>query len=369
MTVPDLHVIHFAVPYPADYGGAIDSWNRLYALKQCGIRIALHCFVYGDFKPQPILKEVASTVDYYPRQLWPALFAKEMPFIVSSRKSPPLLKNLLRDDQPIFFDGIHTTAFLPELSGRKLFLRAHNIEYQYYHELSRDRSGIGALIYTRESNCLEAYEKRLARVFDVIFTISPGDQEWFSSQGGHTVFLPPFHGCTEVTTTTGHGGYLLYQGDLSIEINQNALLDLIHHLPSRQHYALVVTGKSGGRAFEQKIAGKTGIRREANVTGERMLQLIHGAHIIIIHSLHASGMKLKFFPALYHGKFVMATDTVRTHTDLDRAIHFYQRDHLGQEVEKVWQRDFTSEQLSERIVILSDQPDDMHKAREITRYL
>ena len=45
---PELHIVTFAVPFPANYGGAIDVWNRIAALKRGGVRIHLHCFVYGE---------------------------------------------------------------------------------------------------------------------------------------------------------------------------------------------------------------------------------------------------------------------------------------------------------------------------------
>ena len=42
-----LHIVAFDVPFPANYGGAIDVFYKLKALHQLGIRITLHCFEYG----------------------------------------------------------------------------------------------------------------------------------------------------------------------------------------------------------------------------------------------------------------------------------------------------------------------------------
>ena len=136
MTSPDLHIVTFAVPYPANYGGAIDVWNRLVALKSLGLRIHLHCFVYGSFTPQAKLDEVAEKVYYYPRVVKPVLFSRGQPYIVTSRKSKQLLKNLSADLSPILFEGIHTTGLADQLKGRKLLLRAHNVEHQYYAALA-----------------------------------------------------------------------------------------------------------------------------------------------------------------------------------------------------------------------------------------
>ena len=45
-----LHIISFDVPYPPDYGGAIDVFYKLKALNQEGVKIHLHCFEYGRGK-------------------------------------------------------------------------------------------------------------------------------------------------------------------------------------------------------------------------------------------------------------------------------------------------------------------------------
>jgi hypothetical protein len=41
----------------------------------------------------------------------------------------------------------------------------------------------------------------------------------------------------------GHGDYLLYQGDLSLAINQNAVLDMLDRLPIDGRYPVVVAGR------------------------------------------------------------------------------------------------------------------------------
>lgn len=369
MTRPDLHIITFAVPYPSNYGGAIDVWNRITALKRAGVRIHLHCFIYGLFEPQPILEEVAEKVHYYPRVIWPTLISKGKPYIVSSRKSQVLLNNLLADDSPVLFEGIHTTGFFKELKGRKRLLRSHNIEHQYYGALADQCSGFKSLIFRRESICLKDYELSLAKRFDVVFAISPHDTRWYEEQGAHALFMPPFHGYDKVDIIAGHGQYLLYQGDLSLEINQEALLDMMSRIPTDQAYTVIAAGRSGDRAFEEKLSRFSNLRREADVTHEKMIALIRNAHVVLVHSLHGSGMKLKIFPALYHGRYVAATAQSITGTSLDQAIVYYEPDTLPTLIKKLWANDFTPMQIAERMKILAGQPDDDQKAKEIIRYL
>ncbi len=369
MTYPEIHIVTFAVPFPANYGGAIDVWNRVVALKRLGVRIRLHCFVYGSFVPDPFLAEVADSVYYYPRVKWPTFFSRDQPYIITSRKSKKLLKNLSVDQNPILFEGIHTTGFIRELKGRKLLLRAHNIEHQYYAELADQSKGVKSLIFRRESLCLRTYERDQASCFDVVFAISPHDKLWYEAQGAKTIYVPPFHGFDTVDIQPGRGNYLLYQGDLSIKINQEALFDMLRRMPSDHPYPIVVAGKSGDRSFEDKMVRFPNLQREADVSQEKMIELIRNAHMIMVHSLHASGMKLKFFPALFHGRFVLASANNKTNTSLDTTIHFYQPAAASMLVEKYWSQEFTAEMINQRTILLEQQPPDIEKAKEILRYL
>lgn len=369
MNVPDLHIVTFGVPFPARYGGAIDVWNRIKALYELGVKINLHCFLYGNFRPQQELQKVTEEVHYYPRVVWPALLSKGQPYIVTSRKSQPLLKRLSGDHQPVLFEGIHTTGYAPLLKDRKLMLRAHNIEHQYYNELASESSGIKSLLFRRESLCLRDYEATAARSMEVVFAISPHDQKWFADRGAKSVFMPPFHGSHHVDIQPGRGQYLLYHGDLSLEINQNALIDLMEKLPIDPSYPVVAAGRSGDKSFEEKLVRFPNLRREADVSEEKMLQLIQQAQIILIHSLHGSGMKLKIFPALYYGRFIVASSSSATQTVLDQALRFYDAHSLNALLRQLWPADFTQEDYTSRMEILARHPSDTDKAKEIIRYL
>ncbi len=370
MSRPDLHIISFAVPYPPDYGGAIDVWNRVKALKRAGIRIYLHCFVYGPFKQHDEIKEETFEVSYYPRLSWQAIMSPGQPYIVSSRRNPLLLSRLLQDQLPILFEGIHTTGFVNDLKNRKRLLRAHNIEHKYYNELASDSQRFQYLFFQRESLALHRYECNQAGSFDTVFSISPEDQAWYQSREANTVMLPVFHGLNKVTSLEGRGEYLLYQGDLSIESNQQALTDLLKTLKAYPAYNMVVAGRSGERVFEEKLTKYPKLTREVNVTESRMAELVQNAQVIIVHSRHSSGMKVKLFPALYNGRFVIANENSLTRTPIDGALHQYRNpEEMVALIQSVWLKDFTAADVQDRTHIMSLLPGDDEKAQEIIRYL
>jgi hypothetical protein len=110
LTKQKLHIVSLDVPYPADYGGAIDIFYRIKALHELGFDITLHVFEYGRGKQEELSK--FAKVNYYSRNKSFFQLFSTRPFIVQTRRSKALLAHLLQDDAPILFEGIHTTWFL-----------------------------------------------------------------------------------------------------------------------------------------------------------------------------------------------------------------------------------------------------------------
>jgi hypothetical protein len=344
-------------------------YNRLVALHAEGVRICLHCFVYGNYTAQDHLHELAAEVHYYPRRLWPVLLKRGQSFAITSRKHPKLLERLSIDKLPVWFEGTQSTGWLDDLKGRKLFLRAHNIEHRYYQHLADNSHAVPAMIYRRESQCLETYERAHARDFSAIFAVTEKDTKWFNDLGANAVYLPPFHGFHTVNIIPGRGAYILYQGDLSIESNQRAVLELVRWLGQDFVFPFIIAGKRGDKAFETRISSFSNIQRLPDVSSEKMNDLIRHAQIILIHSLHEEGVKMKIFPALYEGRFVLANKESMTHTPWDQAMQFYAQDTFLRHIHDLKNMSFDQQDIDKRTEILSSQPDDRIKAKEIIRYL
>ena len=133
-----LHVVCFDIPYPPNYGGAIDMFYKLVALSQIGIKIHLHCFKYGRNESKK-LKEICYEVKYYERNVAKSGLFNKLPYVVISRNSDLLPKHLLNDEYPILFEGLHTCFYLshPGLKDRRKVVRTHNIEHEYYDNLAQ----------------------------------------------------------------------------------------------------------------------------------------------------------------------------------------------------------------------------------------
>ena len=228
-----LHIVSYDVPYPPDYGGAIDLFYKIKSLSEAGCEIYLHCYEYGRGHTSE-LEKYCKAVWFYPRKTGWKGISLSLPYIVYSRRDKALLQRLQEIDAPILFEGIHTTLYLshPSLKTRYKAVRTHNIEYQYYLQLSQKKNSFFAKTYLKiETALIRKYERKLYDA-NAFFELSLSDRDYFKEQyptAQHT-FLAPFHPYDEVSSLPGTGTYCLYHGNLSHPENREAVLFLLNEV-------------------------------------------------------------------------------------------------------------------------------------------
>ena len=137
MSDKHLNIISFDHPYPANYGGVIDVFYRIKSLSKQGVKIHLHCFYKNEITRNINLEKYCESIHFYARKTgWRSFFSRT-PYIVKSRESEELLQNLIQNDHPILFEGIHTTTLIHhlKLKHRLKIYRPCNIEHHYYLSL------------------------------------------------------------------------------------------------------------------------------------------------------------------------------------------------------------------------------------------
>lgn len=293
------------MPFPADYGGAIEQFYKIVWLHSLGVKIHLHCFTKR--RPQaPELDQYCKTINYYPRKTGFKRFPIFTPYIVASRSEPALLANLQKDNYPILFEGIHTTFLLQTnlLKGRKIFVRLHNCEYRYYAQLAKhEKKFMKRLYFSYESFLLKKYEKRIAKRCSLL-AISETDREIFIHElkAKDIQFIPAFVGWEEVTGKTGKGCFCLYHGNLSINENEEAVVWLLKNVFDKLEVPFVVAGKSPSASLE-KLVHKNEHTCLVADPGEKELQdMIAKAQVNVLPSFNNTGIKLKLLNALYSGR-------------------------------------------------------------------
>jgi hypothetical protein len=311
-----LNIITLDTPYPDNYGGIIDIFQKIKSLHKLGINIHLHCFS-KDKKKSRELEKYCQSVSYYKRQKnWQKWFSFT-PFIVKSRDSKHLLKNLLKNKFPILFEGIHTTylADHKELVSRKLFLRNHNIEENYYHALYKKESNVfKKIFFYSEYLKLKKYENSLKSI-DSVFSITEKDNTYFS-QFYYSELVQVFHQEKEVKSKEGKGNFALYHGNLSVLENQEAALYFIKNIFNEIDYPLVIAGKNPTNELKSEIEKNEKIKLVENPSDKQINDLIGSAHINILSTNQETGIKLKLLKSLFLGRHCLVNNKMLHGTEL-----------------------------------------------------
>lgn len=313
-----LHIVSFDVPFPTNYGGVIDVFYKLKALHKQGVEIYLHVFEYGRGEQKELLN-YCKEVFYYPRNSFIKSFFSTAPFIVKSRGNDLLISNLNKDTYPVLFEGLHTTLPIlkDSLKGRKIYLRAHNVEHYFYKGLEQSESNIfKRFFFRKESKKLKRYEKILKKI-DGVFSISPIEQIYFNEKYGNKCFyIPAFYDATKHTTLKPKGNFILYHGHLLVSENVKAALFLID-IYKDSKYKLVIASSYKNAKVITEISKHKNITFDTLKEQDDLHRLLESAHINVLPTFQNTGIKLKLLNTLRQGKFVIANDPMILETGLE----------------------------------------------------
>lgn len=352
-----LHVITFDVPYPADYGGVIDVFCKLKALRDAGVKIILHCFKYGR-EEQALLSEMCEEVHYYPRKTGLRSQLSLTPYIVRSRRSDALVSRLLQDDHPILAEGLHCTDFLRHMvfASRTTFCRMANIECHYYRHLARgEKNLLSRIFFFIEAVRLKRYQKVLRKVTHIL-AISPSDQKYLERLYGETRVsgIYAFHQYSGVSSRNGRGGYILYHGKLDVAENYIAVMQILPLSGKFAGLPLWIAGMNPPPFLAEAISKHPDVKLIANPTVTEMQELIQNAHAHLLLTNQATGLKLKLLAALYRGRFVIANDKMVADTGLENLCHVCNTDEeITETIRRIKTMDFTEDIAKERMRVLS----------------
>ncbi len=349
-----LHIISFNVPYPADYGGVIDVYYRLKALHKEGVKIHLHCFEYGRDSAK-ILNEICESVNYYKRSMSFLNHFTKLPFIVRSRADKALLNNILKDDYPVLFEGLHSCYYLnhPKLKDRLKIVRCHNIEHHYYNSLAKNTPfGTLRLYFNIESYKLMKFEKVLDHA-NYLTAISKADEAYFSSHYGKTLLSTPCHQSEEVNIAEGEGKYILYHGNLSVQENEEAARFIVEKIAPKVNFHFLIAGKKPTLVLQKIVYNAQNVQLVSNPDENQLQQLIHEAHINLLPTFQATGFKLKLLNALFNGRFCIGTPQLVEGTGLkDLCIIAEGEEKIISEINNLFGKNFTKEMIDKRIEVL-----------------
>ena len=352
-----LHIISLDVPYPVNYGGVVDLFYKLPALQAQGVQIHLHCFTNGRSE-QAELHKYCVRVDYYERNEGHKGISNTLPYIVSSRKNEQLLQNLLQDEYPIFMEGVHCTYLLTDdrFKNRKCFVRIHNVEYQYYHDLCINTSSpVKKLYYWLESRLLKVYEKKIASKA-IFWGVTEKDDGVYRNVLGckNIEYLPLYLPDWKVSGMEGMGTYCLYHGDLGVDANEKAAIWLLEKVFSKLKIPFVIAGKNPSAKLDRLVHESGHTCLVANPSEKEMQDMIAKAHINVIPSYTTTGIKIKLINALFNGRHCLVNEATVTGSGLAATCHTGTTANAFCEIlAQLYHQPFTSDEIKLRKHLLS----------------
>ena len=352
MRKKQLHIVSFDVPFPANYGGVIDVFYKIKSLHQEGVGVILHCFHYGRKKSEE-LESLCEKVYYYKRKMnWLGVFSKT-PFIVYSRKNKELNQNLLKDDFPIIFEGIHTTASISSIDKKRTFIRSHNIEWEYYKNLfSSEKNLFKKFFFWVEHIKLKRYETKIYKDQNA-FAISEKDQEWLINMGANVVLVNPFHRNETIQISKKTDDYVLYHGNFNIRDNQDSAMYFIE-LFKTLTIKLKIAGLNPSEKMKLSAFGCDNITIIDSPKDQKMIQLIRDARLNLFYSTHSSGVKLKLINALFNAQRCLVSHEFLVNSDLSLMCIAVNEANWKRKIEEEFNRNYNMEMIRNREEILNN---------------
>lgn len=370
-----LHIVTHDVPWPADFGGVVDLFYKIKTLHHLGVKINLHCFV-NERPPQDELKRYCEHVYYYPRQKSISRFSFRLPFIVNSRKHDELIKNLQKDNHPVLLEGIHCSypLYADKLKDRKVILRLHNAEFEYYHHLaSHEKNILKKFYFNNESRLLKKYERAISKKATIL-SVCKQDvdiyQQQFNAPNIH--YLPVFIPYTLAVGKEGKGCFCLYHGNLSVNENEKAAIWLLEEVFNEIDMPLIIAGKDPSEKL-QKLAQahcKSCSCVVANPSEKEMQDLIAKAHVHILPSFNNTGIKLKLLNALFNGKHCIVNKAGVTGSGLENCCHIAEnKEEFKAIIHQLYKQPFTEDEKEKRQGHLNSLYNNEINARKLMTWL
>jgi hypothetical protein len=278
-----------------------------------------------------------------------------LPYNVKSRISAELTKNLLSNDYPILFEVLHTCYLLsdPRLLKRLKVYRHSNIEHDYYKHLAKSEKKLLKKIYLNlEAGKLKRFESVINHA-DLILAVNECDVSYFKDKYPKvkTEFLPSFHSNNIVNIKEGKGDYILYNGNLSISENYAAVIWLINNVFDKLNYKVKIAGLNPPDFLSAEIKKHKHTELIVNPDDKTMNGLIENAHIHVLYTEQATGLKLKLLNVMHSGRFVVCNDKMLEGTGLkanDGLVICNSATDFVSHIETTMKKNFTSQLIAER---------------------
>jgi len=331
------------VPFPDNYGGALDMWKRVEYLKGMGFSIHLVSLYRDDSRlkqfeasEQYKVVDVHVPVKYQPsfslKMLWyPAAMTIRSIGRADLRR---IKQQLLSHYDYALIENSKSILTFSELKRHiairfdKVYVRMQNCEWEYYEYMANaETSLLKKIFYTTESIKFRLSEKKLAedKSVDGLLFISERDKNFYGPQVQKSMVLPVFLSPTEKEVSfSTRKNLLLFIGNLELSDNVAAVEKLCGYLKDwlkvHPDCKLVIAGKnkSGVNPFASFDAEN--IEVMFNIPHDKKEQLIEDAKVFCSFSMNPAGVKLKTLEGASAGLPILANNNACDGSGLESVV-------------------------------------------------
>jgi glycosyltransferase involved in cell wall biosynthesis len=369
-----LHIVCLDIPYPADYGGSIDMFQRIVALHNIGIKIHLHYFDYRNVPDTKILSKYCETMNSYKRLTGLKGFSLRLPYIVSSRNNKRLVENLNKDEFPVFLEGVHCSGIIAAIKklNRKILVRLHNDESDYYKGLYHsEKKLIRKIYFLHESRLLKKYQHHLPA--DCLYLcVTDRDLKKFKEvyHISNVQKMPSFLAWQNVKSMEGKGSFCLYHGNLSICENEKAAIWLLDKVFRKIKLPFIIAGKNPSKSLDKIAHLCKHTCLVANPSEDEINDLIQKAHINILPSFNTTGLKLKLLHALFQGRHCVVNEAAVDGTGLASSCHIGNNaNELAEIIADLYHTPFTKDEIDNRKKMFCNSYNNARSAERLNQWL
>jgi hypothetical protein len=318
-----LHIISLEIPFPPDRGMVMSIYYKIKAFYEQGVEVILHAF-YKEFKAPEELTAICKAIYLYPRHPMWDIKNLSLPLYMQSRRSDQLVAMLSKDDAPVLFEGLHTLYHIhdPGIAHKRRYVCMHNIESEYYMQLTRyEPNAFKKIYFSIESRLSKYAEKNILPGLNGIFCLSAAEAQQLLSLNKQTFWIPP---CIdqEINCKPGLGAYALYHGDLSVKENELGARFLSEEIFKNLEIPLIIAGYKPTSSLKNKLRQHALVTLIESPSMQVMDQLIEDAQVILAPFRHSTGYKMKLLQSISKGRHIITSNIAQSYTELNDVVHF-----------------------------------------------
>lgn len=329
MNTSRLTVVAHELPYPADHGGKVDTWNRLVGLSRLGIELQLITWANSSKPDRATMPDAVHAIVHdaivLPRNIFRALrwHGTHPPRMLTYGVNGADRSKLARAVDNFGPDAILLEAWPAYLTAtavavsvrRPLLYRSQNIEHLYLRHQAALACGLHRWKLLFNSYGFRRVEAEIRRNAAIVFDICCDDSEYWASAAcmSRSVVLPPtwLGDHSSARDIVSRDIDVLFAGNLWTSNNVDGLLWFIEEvlpqirtaIPRRLHIVL-----AGANPSPRLIRASEWAQVECVANPENIDAFTRRARVAINPVRRSSGVNIKMLTLLASGARIVATE-------------------------------------------------------------